>query len=158
MLYIKCVYQWFCFFLQHFLSSFIAASICVCVTWFLFYSLSYTASQAVHCTWSGSHDCSIDQNWRGDWGGGHHGSGTSQSGCLRVSGRGNDAVMETWLWACTCIIMWIFHLLFFRDLIEQFRPWLKDALDLRKSDVREREREGGREREGERERERERWD
>ena len=32
----------------------------------------------------------------------------------------------------------------FRDLIEQFRPWLKDALDLRKSDVRERER--GRER------------
>ena len=33
----------------------------------------------------------------------------------------------------------------FRDLIEQFRPWLKDALDLRKSDVREREREGERE-------------
>ena len=43
-----------------------------------------------------------------------------------------------------------FYLLFFRDLIEQFRPWLKDALDLRKSDVRERERGGGRERERER--------
>ena len=41
----------------------------------------------------------------------------------------------------------------FRDLIEQFRPWLKDALDLRKSDVRERERERGG---GERERGRER--
>ena len=39
-----------------------------------------------------------------------------------------------------------FYLLFFRDLIEQFRPWINDALDLRKSDVREeRERGGGRE-------------